>query len=172
MAAVRLESPAGSVAFRRQQQQQQAPKMYNNGGWSTLGRSTGRQLQQQHSVTTTTSNNTSKTMTLRRHRSRSRGATLHCLSVPELSSDEEEDEGSAFGGAGEESAVERVVVEEEDDCYCYADWHQQESYQPALVVWTPGLNHHQWSSGGRSSTPIKTATLRSALRSSITHYGD
>jgi hypothetical protein len=147
MAAVRLESPAGSVAFRRQQQQQ-APKMYNNGGWSTLGRSTGRQLQQQHSVTTTTttSNNTSKTMTLRRHRSR-----------------------SAFGAA-EESAVERV--EEENDCYCYADWHQQESYQPALVVWTPGLNHHQWSSGGRSSTPIKTATLRSALRSSITHYGD
>ena len=170
MAAVRLESPAGSVAFRRQQQQQQqAPKMYNNGGWSTLGRSTGRQLQQQQSVTTTTtSNNTSKTMTLRRHRSRSRGATLHCLSVPELSSDEE-DEGSAFGA--EDSAVERVV-EEEDDCYCYADWHQQESYQPALVVWTPGLNHHQWSSGGRSSTPIKTATLRSALRSSITHYGD
>jgi hypothetical protein len=170
MAAVRLESPAGSVAFRRQQQQQ-APKMYNNGGWSTLGRSTGRQLQQQHSVTTTTttSNNTSKTMTLRRHRSRSRGATLHCLSVPELSSDEEEDEGSAFAAA-EESAVERV--EEENDCYCYADWHQQESYQPALVVWTPGLNHHQWSSGGRSSTPIKTATLRSALRSSITHYGD
>ena len=159
MAAVRLDSPAGSVAFRRQQQQQQqlpAPKMYNNGGWSTLGRSTGRQLQQQQSVTTTTASN-SKTMTLRRQRSRSRSAALHCLSVPELSSDEEE-------------SVEGV--EEEEESYCYADWHQQESYQPALVVWTPGLNHHQWNSGGRSSTPIKTATLRSALRSSINHYGD
>ncbi len=102
-------------------------------------------------------------MTLRRQRSRSRSAALHCLSVPELSSDEEEEE-----------SVEGVEEEEiEDDCYCYADWHQQESYQPALVVWTPGLNHHQWNSGGgRSSTPIKTATLRSALRSSINHYGD
>ncbi|EFX85925.1 hypothetical protein DAPPUDRAFT_98486 [Daphnia pulex] len=164
MAAVRLDSPAGSVAFRRQQQQA-TPKMYNNGGWSTLGRSTGRQLQQQQqqpATTTTTTTPNSKTMTLRRHRSRSRSAALHCLSVPELSSDEEEEE-----------SVEGVEEEIEDDCYCYADWHQQESYQPALVVY--GLNHHQWNSGGgggRSSTPIKTATLRSALRSSINHYGD
>lgn len=165
MAAVRLDSPTGSVAFRRQQQQQQqaAPKMYNNVGWSTLGRSTGRQLQQQQQPVTTTTTANSKTMTLRRQRSRSRSAALHCLSVPELSSDEEEE------------SVEGVEEEEiEDDCYCYADWHQQESYQPALVVY--GLNHHQWNSGGggggRSSTPIKTATLRSALRSSINHYGD
>lgn len=113
-------------------------KMQTNNGWSnTLGRS--RQLQETSVV---------ENKTLRRHRSRSRSSALHCLSVPELSSDEEE--------------------RNDEDCYCYADWHQQESYQPALVVWTPGLNH-QWS---RSSTPIKTATLRSALRSSITRYGD
>ncbi|KZS00822.1 Uncharacterized protein APZ42_002725 [Daphnia magna] len=145
--AVRLDSPSGSVSYRRP-----SSKMQTNNGWSTLGRSTSRQLQQTPAID-------SKTMTLRRHRSRSRSAALHCLSVPELSSDEEEEEG------------ERKEEEEaaEDDCYCYADWHQQESYQPALVVWTPGLNHHQWS---RSSTPIKTATLRSALRSSITRYGD
>ncbi|KAI9553470.1 hypothetical protein GHT06_021380 [Daphnia sinensis] len=146
--AVRLDSPSGSVSYRR------APaKLQTNNGWSTLGRSTSRQLQSTPAVS-------SKTTTLRRHRSRSRSAALHCLSVPELSSDEEDKE--EVGRKEEEE-------EEEDDCYCYADWHQQESYQPALVVWTPGLNHHQWS---RSSTPIKTATLRSALRSSITRYGD
>lgn len=112
-----------------------------NNGWSTLGRSSRRQQQQSSSSSSFHSTNKS-TLTLRsRSRSRSRSAALHCLAVPEPSD------------------------EEQEDCYCYADWHQQESYQPALVVWTPGLNHP-------SSTPIKTATLRSALRSSITNYGD
>ena len=106
-------------------------------GWSTLGRSP-RQHQQHPNVGASANN---KSLTLRsRSRSRSRSAALHCLAVPQPSDDEEEAEA--------------------EDSYHYADWHQQESYQPALVVWTPGLNHP-------SSTPIKTATLRSALRSSI-----
>ncbi len=116
----------------------------SNNGWSTLGRSPRQHQQQQSYHGGTGSVSSNKSLTLRsRSRSRSRGAALHCLAVPEPSDEEEEAE----------------------DSYCYADWHQQESYQPALVVWTPGLNHP-------SSTPIKTATLRSALRSSITNNGD
>lgn len=115
--------------------------------WTTLGGrsvSTSRRQQQQQQCSPSQGNKS--TLTLRsRSRSRSRSAALHCLAVPEPSDDEEE--------------------EEADDSFCYADWHQQESYQPALVVWTPGLNHP-------TSTPIKTATLRSALRSSITNNGD
>lgn len=77
-----------------------------------------------------------------RSRSRSRSAALHCLTVPE------EDD----GGGGDE----------QDDCY--DDWYVRTTLRAPAACWT---SDQVLVTSSSPSTPIKTATLRSVLRSSI-----
>lgn len=100
----------------------------------------------------------SRTLTLRsRSRSRNRSAGLHCLAVPEASDDDLDEHVRRINGYASAGYVGR--------------WRRDSE---AVPVWTVA-QQGSWNSrsalvtsaNSLHGTPIKTATLRSALRSSI-----
>lgn len=59
------------------------------------------------------------------------------------------------------AALHCLTVPEDEDVSCASDWYTRTS--PAGLIWS---DHHIQLASSAPSTPIKTATLRSVLRSS------